>query len=133
MLFLRLRKGGQLLGAGFTLMLCLPLGEWFAIDEFAGLILAQRLAALLGCLAVPVGQAIATEARLGHQIDVLHVAAAIEMLQQATKCGSFEFSSDVGHRHSRFLSARRDALIVAFAFERFATDMDNAAILMEFR
>src|SRR5262249_14398888 len=98
MALLRRLERGELLRRRFLLMLGLPLRERLAVDALAGLILCHRLSALFGSLAIPVGEAVATEAGQDHQVDVLHVGArGIQMLQQAAERCGIEFVVGVAH------------------------------------
>src|SRR5450432_3234694 len=97
MAFLRSVECRQLCRRRFPLMLRLPLRKRFAVDVLAGLVPGHVDAVLRRGLAIPVGKAVAAEPREDHQVEVLHVAALVEMLQQAAECGGFEFGGSVGH------------------------------------
>src|SRR4051812_5169424 len=72
---MRLRHFGDLVGAGFLLVLRLPLVIGHAVDGFAALVLAERNTFCVGSVLQPVRQAVAAEAREIHQVDVLHISA----------------------------------------------------------
>ncbi len=69
----------------------------FAVDALARGLAIQLQATRGGRFAVPVGQAVAAEAGVDHEVDVLHVAARRKMGQQAAERGGFEFDRGVGH------------------------------------
>src|SRR4051812_15925646 len=78
-------------GRRFALMFRLPLLVGHAIDLLARLVAADRKPARLGLFLVPVGQAIAAEAREIHEIDVLDIAPFAQMPDEAAEGGCFEF------------------------------------------
>src|SRR6185437_9297347 len=80
--------GDRLLVTG--LMLRLPLFVGHAVDDLARLCIGQRDAAFFGGLAVPARQAVAAEAGEIHELEVLHVAALAQMLDQAAEGGGFK-------------------------------------------
>jgi hypothetical protein len=82
-----------LFGAGFFLVLGFPLGVRHAVNHFAGVIEAELDLALVGCGLVPLGQAVAAKPRKVHQVNVLHVLAAVQVGDQAAKGGGFEFKA----------------------------------------
>src|SRR5262249_52092059 len=75
------------------LVLGLPLLERLAVDDLAALVLGHRHALLVRRLLHPVGEAIAAEAGEIHQVDVLHVGTAAQVLDQAAIDGGFEFGA----------------------------------------
>ena len=80
-------------GAGVGLMARLPLGIGHAVDQLAGFVLGHCEAACLRRLAVPVGQAIPAESREIHEVDVLHIAAVPEVLDEAPEGSGLEFGA----------------------------------------
>jgi hypothetical protein len=80
----------------------LPLGIGHAVDDLARLVLVERDARLVGRVAIPVGQAVAAEAGEVHQVDVLHVGALAQMLDERAEGGRLEVaplvSAEIGHR-----------------------------------
>lgn len=74
-------EGGKLCGRRFRLVFCFPLRKGFAVDAFARCVLVHGHATRLRRVAVPVGQTIAAEAAGNHQVDVLHVAARMQMIK----------------------------------------------------
>src|SRR5690606_1330755 len=86
-------EGGLLLRRGFLLIPRPPLVIRHAVDRFARLILAHGLAGCAGCLLVPVGEAVAAEAREVHEVDVLHVGSLAQMRDQLAECSGFELGS----------------------------------------
>src|SRR6185312_6758731 len=94
-----LERGLLVLGSLF-LMLRLPLLVRHAVDPLAALVLGHRNPAFVGGVLHPVRQAIAAEARKIHQIDILHVGACAQMLDEAPESGGLEFGSGlVVERH----------------------------------
>src|ERR1051325_6517297 len=82
-----------LLGRGVLLMLRLPLLERLAVDDLAALVLGHRDALGVGRVLHPVRQAIPAEAGEVHHVDVLHVGAAAQVLDQAAVDGGFELGA----------------------------------------
>src|SRR5689334_11135397 len=77
----------------FLLVLRLPLIVRHAVDDLARLRIRHSDAALLGCLAIPLREAIAAEAREIHEVEILHVGARAQMLDQLAKSGGFELGT----------------------------------------
>src|SRR5262245_41808886 len=94
-LMLRRRLGERrlLLGRGLLLVLRLPLLERLAVDDLAALILGHRHAFSVGRVLHPVRQAIAAEAGEIHHVDVLHVGAAAQMLDETPVHGGLKFGA----------------------------------------
>src|SRR6185437_12926774 len=67
---------------GFLLVFRLPLIERLAVDDLAALILRHRDALGVGGVFHPVRETIAAEASQIHHVDVLHVGATAQMLNQ---------------------------------------------------
>src|SRR5262249_6513214 len=82
-----------LIGAGLALGLGLPFLIRHAVDRLTARVLAERDAALVGLFLHPVGQAVAAEAGEIHQIDVLHVSARAQVLDEAAKNRGFELGA----------------------------------------
>nr|BFE94280.1 hypothetical protein GCM10020185_48160 [Pseudomonas brassicacearum subsp. brassicacearum] len=80
-------------GAGFFLVLGFPLGVRHSVDHFAGVVEADLDLAFIGGGLVPLGQAVAAEAGEVHQVDVLHILAAVQVGNQPTESGGFEFEA----------------------------------------
>src|SRR6185312_8015753 len=74
-------------------MLCLPFLVRHAVNDLAAFVLAHAEAFGVGCVLHPVRQAIAAEARQIHHIDVLHVGARAQMLDQAPEHGRFKLGA----------------------------------------
>src|SRR5690625_6040236 len=72
------------------LMALLPLFVGHAVDVPASPRIVQVFALLFRRGDQPLGQAVATKPGQLHELDVLHVLAAVQMLQQATKGGCLE-------------------------------------------
>src|SRR5262244_3634099 len=89
----RRREGFLLLGRSLLLVLRLPLVIGHAVDDLAGLGVAERDAALLGGRPVPFGQAIAAEAGEVHQVDVLYIRALAQMRDQLPEGGGLQFDA----------------------------------------
>src|SRR5580698_5516770 len=68
-----------------------PFVKRHAVDDLAALVLGHRQALGVGRVLHPVGQAVAAETGQIHQVDVLHVGAAAEVLDQAAIDGGLEF------------------------------------------
>src|SRR4051812_12064943 len=77
-------------GRSFLLVLRLPLLVGHAVDLLAALVFGERDALRVCCFLHPVTEAIAAEAREIHQIDVLHLAARTQMLDEAAEHRSLE-------------------------------------------
>src|SRR4029077_9232667 len=77
-------------GRGFLLVLRLPLLVRHAVDRRAARLLGKRHALFVGGVLPPVRQAVAAEAREIHQVDVLHVGARAQVLDQAAEHGGLE-------------------------------------------
>src|SRR5262249_21854291 len=90
---LALGKRGLRLRARFFLVALLPLARRHAVDDLARLILFQADAFLGGCFAVPVSEAIPTEARKIHHVDILHISAAAQMRDEPAERRGFKFCS----------------------------------------
>src|SRR5580700_4274210 len=98
--------GGEsrlLLGARLLLVLLAPFVIGHAIDDLARLRVAQRDTLFLGRGAIPFRQAVAAEAGEVHQIDVLHIGALAQMLDQGAEGRGFELGAGlVIHSHLLF-------------------------------
>lgn len=70
-------------------MFGLPLIVRHAVDDFPSGCVFQREAALLGFRAVPLGQAVTTEACKVHEVDVLDVRALLEVRNETAKGRGF--------------------------------------------
>src|SRR4029453_2273500 len=92
-MLMRLRERLLLLAARFLLVLRLPLLVRHAIDDLARLRVGERHALLLGGGAVPFRQAVAAEAGEIHQVDVLHVGAFAQVLDQAPERGGLQLGA----------------------------------------
>src|SRR3954447_10169879 len=82
---------GLLRGRFFLLVLRLPLLIGHAVDLLAALVLSERNALSVGRFLHPVAEAIAAEAREIHQVDVLHLGARAQMLDEAAEHRGVEF------------------------------------------
>src|SRR5579863_7441972 len=94
-----------LIGAGFLLVLRLPLFVGHAIDDLARIRIGQGDTLGFGRLAVPAAEAIPAEPRQVHHVDVLHVGPFAQVLDQAAECGCFQLGAgllvEVGCGHGR--------------------------------
>src|SRR5262245_27263386 len=81
---------GFLVGRRLFLILRLPFLERHAVHGLAALVLRHCHALGVGGILHPVRQAVAAEAGEVHQVDVLHVGARAQMLEQAPERGGFE-------------------------------------------
>src|SRR5262245_55258996 len=88
-------------------MLGFPFFVRHAVNELAALLLAHRHAARVGRVLHPIRQAIATKAGEIHEIEVLHVGALTQMLDEAPESGCFEFGAGL-IVHGRYPSAGYD-------------------------
>src|SRR4029079_4644284 len=86
----RLLERRLLLLRRLFLVLGLPLLERLAVDDLSALVPGHRNALGVGGVLHPVRQAIAAEAGEIHHVDVLHVGAATQMLDQALVDGGLE-------------------------------------------
>src|SRR3974377_410513 len=87
----RLGECGLLVWTRFFLIFRAPFLVRHAVDDLAALVLAHRKALRVRRLLHPVGQAVAAEASQIHHVDVLHVGALAQMLDQAAVDRGFEF------------------------------------------
>jgi hypothetical protein len=72
-------------------VLVLPLAIRHAIDDLAGLVVGNVDVALFGGRHVPLGQAVAAEAREVHQVDVLlYVGVPAQVVAQPPEGGGLE-------------------------------------------
>src|SRR5262249_751135 len=71
----------------------LPLLERHAVDRLAALVLGEWHALGVGRVLHPVREAVAAEAGEIHHVDVLHVGARAQMLEQAPERSSFELGA----------------------------------------
>src|SRR5690606_14139022 len=85
LIWLALLEGGQLVVARLFLMLGLPLLVRHAVDDFARIVLTERLACLASRFLIPVRQAVAAEAGEIHQVYVLDVCALPHVLHELAK------------------------------------------------
>src|SRR5713101_2760433 len=92
---------GFLLGARLFLILRLPFLVRHAVDDLARLGIGQVDAALAGGGTVPFRQAVAAEAGKVHQIDILHVLALAQMLDEAAEGRGLQLDAGlIVHRSS---------------------------------
>src|SRR6516225_8104039 len=97
-------EGGELRRRGVGLVLGLPLLERHAVDGLAALVLGHRHATSVGGVLDPIGKTVATEAGEIHQVDVLHVGARTQVLDQPAERGCLERGAGVLiDRHERGL------------------------------
>src|SRR5580700_502279 len=85
-----------LIGGRFVLMLGAPFVVGHAVDDLAAFVLGHRQAFGVGRVLHPVGQAVAAEAGQIHQVDVLHVGAGAQVLDQPAVDGGFKLGLVVG-------------------------------------
>src|SRR5579883_53191 len=117
-LVLRLVERLLLLGRGFLAVLGLPLLVRHAVDDLARLGIGYFDALLARLLAIPARQAIAAETGQVHQVDVLHVRARPQMLDQAAEGGGLEFGLGLvvhGNAPSREIWAQPKGATMALA------------------
>ncbi len=86
-------EGSLLILGGLFLMLGLPFLVRHAVDRLSALVLAHRHAVRIGRILHPVGQAVAAEAGEVHEIDVLHVGARAQVLEQPAERGRLELGA----------------------------------------
>src|SRR6185437_3524043 len=86
-------KGRLLLGRRLLLVGLAPLVVRHAVDDLAGLGVAERDAFFLGRGAVPFRQAVATEAGKVHQVDVLHIGTLAQVRDEGAKRRGLELGA----------------------------------------
>ena len=87
------------LGGRLGLVASAPFVVGHPVDQLAGLVIGHRLAALLRGGAIPLGQAGPAEAGEVHQVDVLHIGAAAQVLDERAEGGGLELGLGLGvHR-----------------------------------
>src|SRR5215218_9255020 len=84
---LRFLEGRELRPGRLVLVARLPGVVRHAVDVLAALVLGERDAARVGGLLQPVRQAVAAEPGEVHQVDVLHVRACPQVLDEAPEGG----------------------------------------------
>lgn len=94
---LRCRKRGELFDRCFRLVALFPRIVGFAIDVLTSGLPVECNATGSCRLAIPVSQAVATEAPGDHQVDVLYVGTFPQVADETAKHGGFEFSVQIGH------------------------------------
>src|SRR5262245_9636987 len=100
--------GLLLLARRFLLVLGLPFVVRHAVDDLARLGIGYLDAPRARLLAVPARQAVAAETGQIHQVDILHVGALLQMLDQPAKGGGFEFGAGLVV-HDGLLESRLEA------------------------
>src|SRR5258708_2231991 len=93
LMLLRRGEGGLLVRRRLLLVLLAPFVVGHAVDDLARLRVGQRHALFLGGGAVPFRQAVAAESGQVHQVDVLHVRALAQMLNESAEGRGFELSA----------------------------------------
>src|SRR5471032_2353288 len=89
---------GLLLRASLLLVLGFPLAVRHAVNHFTGSVEAQVDLLFIGSGLVPLRQAVTAETGEVHQVDVLHILAAVQVRDQSTKGGGFKFEAFlIGH------------------------------------
>ncbi len=83
-------ESGQLGRARLALVALFPLAIGHAIHPFPGGVIIHRQPLFLGRGQVPLGQAIAAETREIHQVDILYIAATVQVFQQASEDGRLD-------------------------------------------
>src|SRR6516225_8152318 len=84
-----------LFGRGVLLVFGAPFVIGHAVDDLAALLLGHRDSLGVGGIFHPVGEAVAAKTGQIHQIDVLHVGARAQVLDQAAVDGGFEFRTGI--------------------------------------
>src|SRR5262245_29454017 len=120
------------LGARLLLVPRLPFLVGHAVDDLARGVLRELHASLGGRLLVPIGEAVAAEAGEVHEVDVLHIGALAEVLDEPPEGGGFELRRQVlvelGHLPSPSLSCARIASAGASAWHGSALSARRGAI-----
>ena len=101
-------KCSFLLGGRFRLINAFPFRERHAVDTFACLIVIEGDVSFPSGSEIPFGKTIPAETSEIHEINILHVGAALQVFYQATKSGGFNFiTSLVIHENSRWVFGSR--------------------------
>src|SRR5262249_19878389 len=106
-------EGGLLLGRRLFLIFRAPLRGRHAVDARAGLVLVQRDALVRRGVLVPIAEAVAAEAAMDHEIDVLNIRALTKMLDQAGERRRLQLDLQLGinrgHESAPIIRASRSA------------------------
>src|SRR5262245_24599952 len=122
-----LLERGLLVLGGLLLVLGLPFLVRHAVERLPALGLGHRHAARIGGVLHPVRQALAAEAGKIHQVEVLHIGALAQMLDEAPERGGLELGAGlVVKRHGasfrlngRVLSWKFHAIRIVMAWGAF--------------
>src|SRR5699024_5785420 len=117
---LRLFHARDLLGARLLLMLRLPVSIRHAVNALAGILITDFDTAQLGLGAKPFRQAVAAKAGQIHQIDILHVAALLQVGDQVAKGGGFNLDTGIFiHENSPWATVNGYDSMHATGYARF--------------
>ena len=73
------------------LVVAFPFLDRHAIDCCSGLVIVHIKPAVSGRSQVPFRQAVPAEAGQIHQVNILNIAAFLEVFDKSAKCGGFDF------------------------------------------
>ena len=79
----------HLLIARAGLMVAFPVRDTHPVDVLLGGGVVEVRVCLFGSSGIPLGQAVTTKSGESHQVDILHIAARLQMGYQGTKCRGF--------------------------------------------
>ena len=80
-----------LLWRRFVLVITFPFIHGHTIDRLSGLVVVHIQSSVIGCSQVPFGQAVAAETGQVHQVNILNIAALLQVLDESAKRSRFDF------------------------------------------
>ena len=72
-----------------------PFFERYAVDAFACLVVIKGDVSFPSGCEIPFGETVPAESSEIHEINILHVGAALQVFYQATKSGGFNFDTSL--------------------------------------
>ncbi len=73
------------------LVITFPFIHGHAVNRLSGLVVVHIQSSVSGCSQVPFGQAVAAETGQVHQVNILNIAASLQVLEESAKRGRFDF------------------------------------------